>query len=63
MNQPMEQKHGEDIEMVLIQHMVRLLNHHNLNGSQARNLLEKVRVLVDAQNDYKSQVSLPTNLP
>jgi len=63
MSQPMEQDCGEDVGMVLIQHMVRLLKHHHLNGPQAKNLLDKVRVLVDAQSSYKLHTNLPNNLP
>ena len=58
----MAQDHGQDVEMVLIQHMVRLLNHHHLDGSQVKSMLEKVRVLVDAQSSYAS-TKLPNNLP
>jgi hypothetical protein len=63
MSQPMEEDNGENIEIVLIQHMVRLLQRHQLNGPQAKNLLDKVRVLVDAQSSYKSHASFPDTLP
>ena len=59
----MEQDHGENIEIVLIQHMVRLLPRHQLNGPQAKNLLDKVRVLVDAQSSNEAHASLPETLP
>jgi hypothetical protein len=63
MSQPIEPGHGEEVETVLIQHMVRLLKHHHLDGSQAKNLLNKVGVLMDAKSIAKSKASLPNNLP
>jgi len=44
----MEQDHGEDVETVLAQHMLRLFKHHDLTGAQAKSLLEKVRLRLDA---------------
>ena len=48
MSQSMEQDHGEDVETVLAQHMLRLFKHHDLRGAQAKSLLEKVRLRLDA---------------
>ena len=47
-SQSMEQDHGENVETVLAQHMLRLFKHHDLTGSQAKSLLEKVRLRLDA---------------
>jgi hypothetical protein len=44
----MEQDNGEEVETVLAQHMVRLFKHDRLTAAQAKILLDKMRLLVDA---------------
>jgi hypothetical protein len=42
------EKDTEEVETVLAQHMVRLFKAHHLSGTQAKRLLEKVRLSIDA---------------
>ncbi len=48
-SQSLGQDCAEDVETILAQHMLRLFKDHDLTGAQAKRLLDRVRLLVDAE--------------